>query len=76
MLTPNYRSVARHIATLLFSASAAFAITGGLDEPTMSQSVLMLATLRDLLGFDYCAACTPYGRALRFTRRNQGSLAG
>ena len=44
MLTPNYRSVARHIATLLFSASAAFAITGGLDEPTMSQSVLMLAT--------------------------------
>jgi len=44
MLAPNYRSVARHIATLLFSASAAFAITGGLDEPSASQSVLMLAT--------------------------------
>ena len=32
------------VALVAFSANAAFAITGGLDEPSASQSVLMLAT--------------------------------
>ena len=31
------------VALVAFSANAAFAITGGLDEPSASQSVLMLS---------------------------------